>query len=470
MDQCLAVVVDSNQERKIHLSMVLSSLGQKYLSLTNLEDLAGVIRGGDESRIFFIGADKNFSNLSSVVRALKNFDQQVALILVGAASRDVPESLKQFVTLVIEGSSCTQELKSAIELVESEMEEEKKITTTQSASYKWHLIGSSGQMLIVKELINKVAATDVSVLIGGESGSGKELAAHAIHELSSRSKHAFVPVNCGAIPSELIESELFGHEKGAFTGAVASRVGRFEQAHGGTIFLDEIGDMPMDMQVKLLRILQERRFERVGGSKSIEVDVRVIAATHQNLEALIEAGKFREDLYYRINVFPIDMPALRERQVDFLNIIQALIDEVAANRGSGFRLSQGAAESLAAYSWPGNVRELRNLVERLSVLFPNQLVDLSDLPNRYQVEKAIIDSPILGSADAREEIASVMDSPELFNSPIDLKAHIQNLEKNYLQAALNQSDGVVARAAKLLGMQRTTLVEKMRKFDIERSK
>ncbi len=233
------------------------------------------------------------------------------------------------------------------------------------------LVGTSRKVQQVRQLMEQVADKDVSVLITGESGTGKEVVARNLHYHSSRRDKPFVPVNCGAIPAELLESELFGHEKGAFTGAITARVGRFEMAEGGTLFLDEIGDMPLNMQVKILRVLQERTFERVGSNRTQSADVRVIAATHKHLEDMIESGDFREDLYYRLNVFPIEMPALRDRVEDIPLLINELISRMEKEKRGSLRMNSAAIMSLCRHDWPGNVRELANLVERLSIMHPS---------------------------------------------------------------------------------------------------
>ena len=244
------------------------------------------------------------------------------------------------------------------------------------------LVGKSEQIQIVRRLVEQVAPTDANVLILGESGTGKEVIARNIHFMSSRKDNEFIPINCGAIPGDLLESELFGHEKGAFTGAVSSRKGRFELAEGGTLFLDEIGDMPLQMQVKLLRVLQERTFERVGGTRPIACNVRIIAATHRNLETMIQQDKFREDLYYRLNVFPIDSPALRDRQEDIPLLLQELVVRIQDESQTMVKFTEQAIRSLMEHPWPGNVRELSNLVERLTILHPNQLIDAHELPGK----------------------------------------------------------------------------------------
>ncbi|MCF2948104.1 sigma-54 dependent transcriptional regulator [Paraglaciecola aquimarina] len=280
------------------------------------------------------------------------------------------------------------------------------------------LVGKSNQIQSVRHLIEQVAPTEANVLVLGESGTGKEVIARNVHFLSNRTDSIFIPVNCGAIPGELLESELFGHEKGAFTGAVGARKGRFELAEGGTLFLDEIGDMPLQMQVKLLRVLQERTYERVGGTKPIKCNVRVIAATHRNLEDMIEQGLFREDLYYRLNVFPIESPALRERKEDIPLLLQELVSRLETEN-SQIRFTENALTSLMEHNWAGNVRELSNLVERLMILYPDRLIDLADLPKKYKhidaetyepdypeelLEREAINALFGDNADSSEEV------------------------------------------------------------------
>lgn len=316
------------------------------------------------------------------------------------------------------------------------------------------LTGSSRCIHKVRESIEQVAGFDTSVLVTGESGTGKELVARTVHDLSNRAGKPFVPINCGAIPPDLLESELFGHEKGAFTGAISSRTGRFELAEGGTLFLDEIGDMSLPMQVKLLRVLQERSFERVGSNNTRTCDVRIVAATHKDLRAAVDAGEFREDLYYRLNVFPIEMPPLKKRASD----LPALLDELLLTHQFGetsqqLRVSPKALQALAAYDWPGNIRELSNLVERLAILKPEGVIDLDDLPARYR------------------EASTPAAEPEVLSdamavSHANLKAHLQSVERDLIDQAMQASGGVVAKAARLLKLRRTTLVEKLGKYNL----
>jgi sigma-54 dependent transcriptional regulator, flagellar regulatory protein len=354
--------------------------------------------------------------------------------------------------------------------------------------------GESDAIRRVNRLIRQVADYDSNVLILGESGTGKEVVARAIHDASARRRRPFVPINCGAIPAELLESELFGHEKGAFTGALAARKGRFEIAEGGTIFLDEIGDMNPTMQVKLLRVLQERVYERVGSCASQRCDVRIIAATHRNLEQAIAKGSFREDLYYRLNVVPIEVPPLRARSEDLAVLVSDLAERIAAAGRPLATFGAAALAALRAYRWPGNVRELGNLIERMAVQCGARPVTLADLPERYRpadwdgrelpaaqssAPVRVIPSSAVTLSDATEpapanaaavEATSTM-APALTDmllEPIpegfDLRAYLESLEQRLIERALESSGGTVAQAARLLGLRRTTLVEKLRKY------
>jgi sigma-54 specific flagellar transcriptional regulator A len=330
------------------------------------------------------------------------------------------------------------------------------------------LVGNSPGIVAVRRLIEQVAPTDATVLILGESGTGKEVVARNLHYFSPRRDKPFVPVNCGAIPSELLESELFGHEKGAFTGAITARQGRFELAEGGTLFLDEIGDMSLTMQVKLLRVLQERVYERVGSNRSLHADVRIIAATHHDLEQAIEGGRFRQDLYYRLNVFPISMPALRERREDIPLLIEELLRRYQHERGVSLKLTQEAVAALASYRWPGNVRELANLIERLTILHPHGRVDVGDLPERFRGTAAARTEAVACPTVVEPLLVDPLSLPRLPREGLDLKEHLNNLELTLIKQALAEAGGVVAHAAERLRLRRTTLVEKLRKYGLQR--
>ncbi len=375
---------------------------------------------------------------------------------------------------------------------------------TQPGAFRFRPSGQSAPMRAIHRLVEQVAPYDTNVLILGESGTGKEMVARHVHELSDRAGHPFVPVNCGAIPADLLESELFGHEKGAFTGALSTRVGRFEFAEGGTLFLDEIGDMSLQMQVKLLRVLQERTFERVGSNRTIACNVRIIAATHRDLEAAILAGRFREDLFYRLNVFPVQMPPLRERLDDLPILIEHLVCRQGQNAGRHIRLDKTAMQCLARNRWPGNVRELANLLERLAILYPDQTITAADLPERYRAiapAAPMSGAPMPGApmpgtsvpvtfvgSDVRAVPMRVADEGDeddpcsrelelsesadeapavksaLKSGGINLKDHLSAIEIGLIRKALEEADGTVAEAARLLNMRRTTLVEKLRKY------
>ncbi len=337
-----------------------------------------------------------------------------------------------------------------------------------SASLVYRLVGRGHAMERVHYLIERVARTDSNVLILGESGTGKEVVARNIHFQSARANKPFVPVNCGAIPADLLESELFGHEKGAFTGAISARQGRFEAAEGGTLFLDEIGDMSLPMQVKLLRVLQERVFERVGSNRSINADVRIIAATHRDLEAGIRDGVFREDLYYRLNVFPIELPPLRQRREDIPALVEELSARIGREKGISVRVGRDALAALADYPWPGNVRELANVIERMAIMHGDSPVGASDLPPRLRQAANRADS------DSDLPLPVFLPPPDgvaarLPAAGINLKDYLEDLERNYIVQALGEANDVVAHAAELLNMRRTTLVEKMRKYGLQRT-
>ncbi len=325
-------------------------------------------------------------------------------------------------------------------------------------------VGTSDAAVTTRAAMSAAAGKDVTVLVTGESGTGKEVVARALHRGSPRVNGPFVPVNCGAIPSELLESELFGHEKGAFTGAVTQKTGRFELAHGGTPFLDEIGDLPFAMQVKVLRAIEQKSFERVGGGATRVSDVRIIAATNKDLESLIYSGEFREDLYYRLNVFPIELAPLRERIEDLPLLVNALVARIQADQGLQVRLSVDALGLLSQYPWPGNVRELDNLLQRLAIQFPNGLVRSQDIPKKYSEGASAAVRSVTAQSTANEpgEILLPVNG-------IDLKDYLARLEKSLIEQALEDTNEVVARAADRLHIRRTTLVEKMRKHGLGRN-
>ena len=319
-------------------------------------------------------------------------------------------------------------------------------------------LGMVGRSLAMKEVfdrIKKVAKSDSTVLITGPSGTGKELVANAIHKLSTRGEAPRVSVNCGAIPGELLESELFGHIKGAFTGAISNRKGRFEIAHQGTLFLDEIGDMPLLLQVKLLRVLQLKQIEPVGSSEAVDVDVRMVAATHRDLEAQVRDGKFREDLFYRLNVIPVRLPALKERREDIPLLISYFLDRfTSADRSNEISFSHEAMDLLMSYEWPGNVRELENVIERLVILRGGNEILPEDLPSKIYRTNPLVSS----------QYKTIFELPE---QGVDLKTILSDIEDSLILQALNRTGGNKNQASKLLSLNRTTLIEKMKKKGLE---
>jgi sigma-54 specific flagellar transcriptional regulator A len=485
------IVVDNNRDRRNQIATVLSFVGEHYSSCSEsdleaifieIPAVLTVLISGEisNSLIAFIGSHPRIPFILHDVTDANILDDAVNVL----GKLPVPMNYAKLTELIHHCHQYHNKLPS-------------KLTNKSSSSAVFRsLVGVSKLMQDVRFLIEQVAATAASVLVLGESGTGKEVVARNIHDLSNRAKGPFVPVNCGAIPADLLESELFGHEKGAFTGAISMRKGRFELAEGGTLFLDEIGDMPQPMQVKLLRVLQERTFERIGGSKSIKADVRVIAATHQNLEKMIEAGDFREDLYYRLNVFPIETPSLRERKEDIPLMVKELVHRFEQQNSGTVRFTEQAIESLMEHPWQGNVRELSNLIERMIIMYGEQVVNVSELPQKYRhieveeyqpdypeelLEQEAINELFGGFNYDDDEDDSTTDENEqtcelstnttiglLPNEGIILKEYLAELEVSLITQALEKHQWVVARAAELLGMRRTTLVEKMRKYDLQK--
>ena len=340
------------------------------------------------------------------------------------------------------------------------------------------IFGESKATAELAALLEKIAPTDVSVFIAGESGSGKEVLARQIHDLSGRSGKAFIAVNCGAIPRDLLESELFGHVKGAFTGAVSDREGKIAAANGGTLFLDEIGDMPLEMQVKLLRVVQERVVDPVGSNASVEVDVRLISATHRSIEAQIEKGEFRADLFFRLNVVPLALPPLRDR----IDEIKTFVDHFAALHSTGstpVKVDESLIRVIQNYEWPGNIRELSNFMQRLSVLYPGETVSLAMIPlamlpvglqevaARQNEAEGLTPSPESDGDDSYLDIVmSARGLSPIGNNELSLKETLNSVEKEMISKALQEVDGNVSMCARILKVQRTTLIERIKKYSL----
>ena len=355
------------------------------------------------------------------------------------------------------------------------------------------LVGQSSVMRELQRLVDVVAPSASTVLLLGETGTGKEVTAKAIHKISGR-RGRLISVNCSAIPSELLESELFGHEKGAFTGADKAYAGRFEQAQGGTLFLDEIGDMPLSLQAKLLRALEERTIQRVGSSKEINIDFRLVCATHQNIEAQVQNGDFRADLFFRINVFPLRIPSLAERAVDVPMLVAAIMKSLSADASTQPPvIDETAITELSRYNWPGNVRELRNVLERALLLFSGRVITSQEVkenllrlkvPDRKAEQASLWEASedLFGfmqdqDADSEEDDGSgqsPLPHPSHYRDwfayfdHIDMRSHLRDIEAALIEAALQRSDGMISQAADMLRLRRTTLIEKMKKLMIER--
>ena len=461
------LIVDTDSERTSALQMIVEYLEYRAIAVTDCDLWQERFDEADGVDVVLLGPTDTEPALQRVFREIKEKDEHlpvVAMTRPGAEDsldQDIENGTVSKVQLPVKHT----ELQNALQRARMYRESRHLSGTPRSIELFRNLVGTSPAIRAIRQLIEQVAGTDASVLLSGESGTGKEVVARNIHYQSKRRYKPFVPVNCGAIHPELLESELFGHEKGAFTGAISTRRGRFEMADSGTLFLDEIGDMPLEMQVKLLRVIQERCFEHVGSNKSISMDVRIIAASHVNLEQAIQVGRFREDLYYRLSVFPIEMASLRERIDDLPLLINDLINRVASEKRGTIRLTAGTMDALCRYRWPGNVRELANLIERLLILFPNGVIETHELPEKYRAHGG---NNVSGLSAATEIVQIPFPTSPLPREGIDLKEHLVDVEHRLIEQALMEADGVVAHAAKRLNLGRTTLVEKMRKFGISR--
>lgn len=464
------LLIGINNKAEQELIFALDFIEYGKITQVNFQDWQEKIKPADIDLVI-IGCPQDPEKTEAELADVKNFFSQsvpVLLFIEKNAKQQPGPAITRQLAGRIEYPLSYRQLHHSLHLSEKYRQEK----AGKSSEFLFRsLVGKSPAIHEVRRLIEQVADAEANVLILGESGTGKEVVARNLHYYSARKDQPFVPVNCGAIPPDLLESELFGHEKGAFTGAISSRQGRFEMAQGGTLFLDEIGDMPLPMQVKLLRVIQERMFERVGSNKSIDADVRIIAATHRNLEDEISEGRFREDLYYRLNVFPIDVPPLRERLDDIAVLVEELITRMEYEGRGSVRLTSKAIEVLKRHHWSGNVRELSNLVERLIIMFPKGVVDARDLPVKYREGVDIDDLPepeVMEEPAMENTTLSVLPS-RLPKEGLDLKEHMANLESELIQQALDEANGVVAHAAKRLNMRRTTLVEKMRKLGLQRA-
>ena len=461
MKERSVLIVEDEEFIRESLCEILSLNGYKAVAFSTGEEGVQSIGKSDYDIVI---TDLRLPGMSGidVVREVKKVSPHTAcIILTGYASvESAVEAMRVGAYTYIKKPFTKDELliimDNAYELSSLKVEN-RKLKNEIKRSRTDAILGTSTEIENVRVLIDKVADTDTTVLILGDSGTGKELVAKALHYGSSRSDKPFVPINCGAIPEDLLESELFGYEKGAFTGAISTKIGRFEAAHNGTVFLDEIGDMSPGLQIKILRVLQEKEFERVGGLKSIKVDVRVVAATNQDLELAVEEKRFRKDLYYRLNVIPIYLPPLRERVEDIPLLLKEFLLKVCARKNKSLEgVTPEAMKFFEAYDWPGNIRELENLIERIVVLKDDSSrITPVDLPDKIRK----------GGAET---------NPALFNIPtegIDFNQAVNTFEKELIVNALSAVGGVKKKAAEFLQLNRTTLIEKMKRMDlIERTK
>lgn len=435
-------------------------LGMNGYEVTTVADGHSAIAAVKKDKYHMMITDLMLPQMNGIdiIKSVRNLDPDIqCLIITGYATvTTAVEAMKAGAFDYLMKPFNTAEvlilIKRALEFQTLQVENQQLKRNLEGRYRFGNLIGKGEGIKKVCSLIEKVAETDSTILILGESGTGKELVARTIHYNSPRRHKPLIPINCGAIPENLLESELFGHEKGAFTGASSLRIGRFELADEGTVFLDEIGEMSPALQVKLLRILQQREFERVGGTKTIKVDVRIIAATNIDLEKAVRSGRFREDLYYRLNVIPIVIPPLRERTEDIPLLIEHFLEQFNRTKKKAIKgFSQDAMSLLIFYRWPGNIRELENLIERLIILKGEGIIVPEDMPDKILYSK-------------RDDSIASFTIPD---GGINLKDVVEEFENNLIVQALQKAQGVKNRAAQLLSLNRTTLVEKLKKKKID---
>ena len=459
MSQLRILVVDDDPAVR---DVLQEALLQDEYSVSTAEDGAEAIQAVKDSVVHIVITDFQLPDIDGleIIDRLAKLDAKIIPIMmtgfgtIETAVRAMKSGAFDFITKPFDLEAVAVVIRKAAEVLRLRQENHLLRKAVRDQYRLEHLVGTSEPIQHVMEFVQKVADSDSTVMIQGESGTGKELVARMLHFNSLRKDRPLVPVNCGAIPENLLESELFGHEKGAFTGATHSRMGRFELANGGTIFLDEIGEMSLPLQVKLLRVLQEREFERVGGNRTIHVDVRIIAATNQDLDTLVEEKRFRKDLFYRLNVIPIVIPPLRERRSDIpLLIDHFLVRFNQSKRTDVSGLDPEALQMLTEYDWPGNIRELENMIERLVVLTKHGVLSIEDLPDK------ICRRPL--GPELKEQFLR-------FNEDgINLSREVEQYEKHLIMEALRKANGVTSRAAQLLHLNRTTLVEKLKRKGVD---
>ncbi len=451
------LIVDDEKNYLLVLSAVLEEEGYEVLTTASSQEALEILKASDVDLVL---TDMKMPGLDGIelLEQIKNRDPELPVIMMTAhgtvdkAVEAMQKGAYSYILKPFDNERLTLYVQKAITTYKV-VKENRRLRNAVESQYQFgNIIGKSKAMRDVFEIIQKVAPSNATVLIEGESGTGKELVAKSIHFNSPRRDSPFVAVNCSALAESLLESELFGHERGAFTGAVSSKKGRFELAHGGTLFLDEIGELSANLQVKLLRVLQEKAFERVGGVRSIAVDIRVIAATNKNLGLEMRAGRFREDLFYRLNVVHIGIPPLRERQEDIRLLVNHFLQKYAAERKSAVPV-RGVAQEVDRlfydYSWPGNVRELENMIERVMILCPNEIITGDDLPRGFK-----------SSLDNALHIDGIPANAKLYET-------LEMVEKTMIQRALKMADNVQSHAAAILGIGKSGLNQKIKKHNLE---
>ena len=456
-DKIKILVIDDDDTGRDVLSMLLRSVGYEVTSAANGESALALF---DRVQYHVIVSDlilPDSSGLDILRNVRKVAPATEVIVVTGHASaqtavRAMKEGAFDYNTKPIDFDELKIVVSNALEK-QNILSENRYLRRQLQGRFEFNnIIGVSPAMNLVFERMNRIVKTDSAVLVSGESGTGKELVAKALHYNGTRREQPFIAVNCSAIPETLLESELFGHVRGAFTGAIKDKPGKFEAANHGTIFLDEIGTLPLHLQGKLLRVLQEHEVERVGSNKTIKLQVRVISATNSDLENMVKRGEFREDLYYRLNVIPLHLPPLRERQQDIIHLVAFFLEKQCRLMGRAPRsISKQALEALEQYAWPGNVRELENLIERMIALTDAAVITIDDVPAK-----------IIGERPVGEALTVT-----LAKAGVDLVATISRVERELISQALLSSGGVKARAAALLGINRTTLVEKIKRLKME---
>lgn len=457
MSQSHILVIDDDPAVRQILTETLTGEGHQVTVMSSGLDGVEAVKDQPVHVVLTDLQMPGIDGLETIDRISKIDSKIIAIVMTGYgtvdyAVRAMKAGAFDFITKPFEPDTVAVVVRKALDVYKLKQENHLLRKAVRDQYRLEHLVGTSAPMRMVLDFVEKVADSDSTVLIEGESGTGKELIARMLHFNSMRRERPLVPVNCGAIPETLLESELFGHEKGAFTGAAHTRLGRFELAHGGTIFLDEVGEMSLPLQVKLLRVLQERCFERVGGTRTINVDVRIIAATNQDLAQAVQERRFRQDLYYRLHVIPIHIPPLRERRSDIPLLVNHFIAQFnQLRRTEILGMEPDALARMMEEEWPGNIRELENMIERLCVLKKRGTITMSDLPER----------PVKTNA------AKGVEPPEQFirfsEDGINLTKELEHYENRLIGEALRKANGITSRAAQLLQVNRTTLVEKLKR-------